>query len=628
MSDRKPGYVISVGLLAFVLSSPQILLAVAMGWFAYAYRTWPIPATVGIHPPTRFFSDFNHQSFWQDGFISIRWKQKANGIYDCSVKSFNPETGELHPLDLRLSGQSGFKQFAAGDRIWFVAIAGEDTYEVVDGRLLKTSFVMPSNSWTNGEPFLWNGDPAYIDSTRQGFVISTFQNGTWSHRGSLALPDFSRERLLNGVPIRPNLGKATVQVIVTTEGTHLFLHADGLVLHRKGLEVNQPGSISPSPSADLVEAVSKQSEVKTVAFNDDVDTPQKNAHSNADLEGWTLVRQQPSKPDFGNRCTQGLLIDGLPAALVVEDISAGCPTARCYRFEGVAWNEFSVQPLVFGARSFRVVITQDRLRSYLVAMTSTGTAHFYAVEATGLRKTNARDSGENNGLVQLVVYLTVLVVTVGLGLLMGIGTWCLMWWFTKPNYEFGVQSVKLASLGRRGIARLIDLGLTCFIVVGFGWLMTRDLDWLSLVEAVNLRVDHPVVSQALRVVMLLATWFAGTIFTMLATQAVWGITPGKWLCRLRTVRTSLRPCGFAASLAREIVFCVDCCNFLCWAPGILSIALTDRRQRLGDFVADTIVIETPRVASCYLRSFHIFSKTKKSSATDETQNKHGFLKRI
>ena len=77
----------------------------------------------------------------------------------------------------------------------------------------------------------------------------------------------------------------------------------------------------------------------------------------------------------------------------------------------------------------------------------------------------------------------------------------------------------------------------------------------------------------------------------MVTQAKWEITPGKWLCRLRTVRTSLRPCGFARSLAREIVFFVDCGNFICWTPGILSIALTDHRQRLGDLVADTIVVE-------------------------------------
>ena len=184
-----------------------------------------------------------------------------------------------------------------------------------------------------------------------------------------------------------------------------------------------------------------------------------------------------------------------------------------------------------------------------------------------------------------------------LGCIIGLGTWFLMWWYTKSDYGFGVQNVTLASLGWRGLARLMDLGLIVLSMVAIGWAMTRGFDWLTLFEALNLRVDHPTKHVAARVASILAVWLVVVVVSLLVTQANWGVTPGKWLCGLRTLRTTLKPCGFARSLAREVVMCVDACNFLCWTPGIVSIALTDCRQRLGDLVADTLVVEVRSLSS-------------------------------
>jgi hypothetical protein len=74
-------------------------------------------------------------------------------------------------------------------------------------------------------------------------------------------------------------------------------------------------------------------------------------------------------------------------------------------------------------------------------------------------------------------------------------------------------------------------------------------------------------------------------------QARWGLTPGKWLMGLRTVRTSLRPCGFARSLLRELFMAFDAPLLLTPFPGITSMLSTDCRQRLGDLAADTIVVQ-------------------------------------
>ena len=77
-------------------------------------------------------------------------------------------------------------------------------------------------------------------------------------------------------------------------------------------------------------------------------------------------------------------------------------------------------------------------------------------------------------------------------------------------------------------------------------------------------------------------------------QGKWGVTLGKWCCGLRVVQTTLKPCDFVRSLAREVTLAFESCYLLCWAPAIVAMALTDRRQRLGDWAADTIVIRRTR----------------------------------
>ena len=286
-----------------------------------------------------------------------------------------------------------------------------------------------------------------------------------------------------------------------------------------------------------------------------------------------------------------MLVGGQPATLIVKGLDTGNPVGHLYRFDGTKWSEFVIQAFPFGTNRVRAVTCRDGEKSYLVAVTSTGTAQVYAVEASGIRRTNGAAPQMNPAVQTLVVYGTVPYITLLLGMLMGLGTWFLMWWSTQPDYGFGVQNVKLASLGRRGLARLIDFALIGLTTVGLGAALTRGLDWLALLEAINLHVAHPTVPVAARVASILALWLAVYVLSLLIVQGRTGLTPGKWLCGLRTLRTTLKPCGFARSLARELVLCVDACHFLCWAPGIVTIALTDCRQRLGDLVADTLVVE-------------------------------------
>lgn len=195
-----------------------------------------------------------------------------------------------------------------------------------------------------------------------------------------------------------------------------------------------------------------------------------------------------------------------------------------------------------------------------------------------------------------------LVIALMLGGVYGLGASVLMWFYARPDYGFGLQQVKLAGIGRRAVARLIDLSLIGLSTALLAWWLTRGLDWLSLIEALNLKVAHPTVESATRIVGALIFWLVVCEGLMVVTQARWGLTVGKWCCGLRVLQPTLRPCGYARSLVRELILYVDACCFWCWTPGIASIAVTDHRQRLGDIIGDTIVVvastmKQPRVGN-------------------------------
>ncbi len=566
MSSRKPGYLIGVILLALVLSAPQCLIAIRIGFTAYQFRQWPLPSIPGLGGTGQWDGVLTNATFWQDHFITgiVGQPPRADGIYDWKVSAIDAESGSKTDLGLTLSGSSGFHAMNFGDRLWF--IGNTESFELVDDELRPATFAYAPAWPVDEQRFLLNGEAAYVSRSPTGFSVTTFHDGKWGSESGLAVP-----ATLGDWTFHYQRG-AWITALSHGDRVHVFLHTEGRLFHREGLEIQQ---------VDAAATAAAVSALRPVNFD-------------GQTRGWSLVREMPNSPPpqpYSHRNMFGMLYDGQPAALYVEDNRDGYPVGYFYRLDGSTWTEFATQTFPFGSTEFRVVSRHDGRSSYILAMTTTGATHVYAVDATGIRATNGGSSLPNPALNEFPVYAIVPAFILVLGIILGLGTWCLMWWYTKPDYSFGVQTVKLASLGRRGLARLIDLTLIVLTTAGLGWLMTLGFDWLTWLEAVNLKVAHPTVTVAARVAAILAVWLTILVISLLVAQGRWGFTPGKWLCGLRTLRTTLRPCGFARSLVREVVLGVDACNYLCWAPGILSIALTDFRQRLGDLVADTIVVE-------------------------------------
>jgi hypothetical protein len=182
----------------------------------------------------------------------------------------------------------------------------------------------------------------------------------------------------------------------------------------------------------------------------------------------------------------------------------------------------------------------------------------------------------------------------------------------------GVESVVLASVGRRGLARMIDL-LLCLLPLTLSVVLHPEVIewWNDVVDTNSVFLPHyfgeflnvisnPTVPQVSRVlrniqslmfenfrVPILWSLASPSIFVVVG-QAIWqgysGRSAGKWVLGMRVIRTTGKRCGWARSLLREILLALDSLFLLTWVPGVICILATEKSQRLGDLLAGTIVV--------------------------------------
>ena len=78
----------------------------------------------------------------------------------------------------------------------------------------------------------------------------------------------------------------------------------------------------------------------------------------------------------------------------------------------------------------------------------------------------------------------------------------------------------------------------------------------------------------------------------LLSEGVTGLTLGKWLMELRVVKLDGKPYDPRAVLMRNIIRIVDALPFL-YLVGLISVAVSQKNQRLGDLAAGTLVVRAP-----------------------------------
>lgn len=166
--------------------------------------------------------------------------------------------------------------------------------------------------------------------------------------------------------------------------------------------------------------------------------------------------------------------------------------------------------------------------------------------------------------------------------------------YCSSRYEYGNSTVELAPFLRRVFAKGIDWLIIIGPIVALQWTFLGSQAkaqewWMEAFSALDFNLIKMLVYVALGLLLYFVAW----LFALGIGEGIWGVSPGKWLCGLRVVRTTLRPCGLLRAMLREILLLID--GVLCfgWLPGAFTVTLGRFRQRIGDLAADTIVITNP-----------------------------------
>jgi len=146
---------------------------------------------------------------------------------------------------------------------------------------------------------------------------------------------------------------------------------------------------------------------------------------------------------------------------------------------------------------------------------------------------------------------------------------------------------RVAGPARRALAYLLDL-LVCYGVL----LVVGVIVMLGVVGASRFG-EGVSATMGAGIGLLLVLLFAAQWLWFVVWEAWKGTSLGKMALGLRVVSTTGRPIGFAAAALRNVLRAADVLP-VAYAVGVVSMLLGRRFQRLGDLVAGTMVIVTPR----------------------------------
>lgn len=154
-------------------------------------------------------------------------------------------------------------------------------------------------------------------------------------------------------------------------------------------------------------------------------------------------------------------------------------------------------------------------------------------------------------------------------------------------FQHGCQKSELAAVWRRALARCVDLGLIFGSAIWHIFQLGLNRIVVDCFEVARGSLVHQTATG--RAFYQSAAWAAAIALTMVLCQARWGQTPGKWLCRVKVLRSTSYRCGLARSLMRELMLVLDL-PLITVLPGIMCLLTSDLRQRIGDRMADTVVV--------------------------------------
>jgi uncharacterized RDD family membrane protein YckC len=148
----------------------------------------------------------------------------------------------------------------------------------------------------------------------------------------------------------------------------------------------------------------------------------------------------------------------------------------------------------------------------------------------------------------------------------------------------------LATIGNRFLACAVDhviQGIS-FVII---YVVARYLSTgLRAAESVVFGVEREV-----SLWVMAGTMIAGFLIFFgyfIFFETIWsGQTPGKRWLKLRVIQEDGRPINFFAALARNLIRVADMFVWPFYSVGIVSVFASARSKRLGDYVANTVVVK-------------------------------------
>ena len=457
--------------------------------------------------------------------------------------AFDRQTGKMRETGITLS-PSPLGMILINDQLWGVA---ETVVYRIDGD--KPVPRHPTRLLMNpSKPFNREGRPAVIDRNRSDvFSLLTFQDGEWVDEGLVDVP-------ASAVP--SPWFPSELRIVSNQKVMFMFFSENQTIQFREGLSL-----VSASDPASALRPDNQQ----PPAFATNL--PMRSA-------GWKTT---PIVNNWGSSWEVTFIKDELWAHSLTSPYNSSA--VQQYHYQNGSWLCTTPMhpPLM---QSFGVVGGES---GYLV----TDDLRLLSIDGSTFQQVTSGVplSERLRTVLKLFGFLSCYLLSVGMLVL---GTTWLMKIHRRSDYLFGKRTMTQASILRRAIARGIDLLITVF----------PSVFWLSVLVESQVQIEQQSASMGITNLFLivsasiLAMWIAG-ILVLSAMEGIWGITPGKWLCGIRTLRTTLRPCGFLRAFARELLVYIDSIFLMTWLPGVLLIAFTPHWQRLGDLTADTVVVVDP-----------------------------------
>lgn len=471
--------------------------------------------------------DPDHTVVWDGAVWLIETHPSFNDEPDTSVlaRTGIATPGEPEPMVSDLRGRPFL--LPDNDRLWLISKDSISYYRNGEIETVESPTALAEFS----SPFLMENRPAVLERWPNELVLVAYDGASWQNRGSLPIVAPDPEC---------GCGLSWAKAVADGRGVHVFLEFGSTIYY---------GLWAPDSNAEV--------RWERVADSG---------------KGWAPV-----------------IWRGTPAIFrVASDDSDG--ELLGHRRDDEGWHEF----VDLGRRGWddvniSRVLDQDTLIVFLGYSNVGGSVEWVGTDGTTILsegrigdRTGAMDAMPKFMMIIMgTQYGAMIVVPFILAVILS----AMMRRHRVTEFSGAAHEARFASLTRRAVAQFIDL----VIVAGPGIGAFPFMMWKSMsgpIEEPSTFAD----GVAFFIPMLAGIgWAILTALIFTYSEGRSGVTPGKWITRIRVVGTDLQPCGFGRALVRNLLKCID--GFLNFMVGIMVVALSENWQRVGDMAARTIVVE-------------------------------------